>query len=80
MVDKLDRHRYKKLKRLMKRIEAKATELKLDTESNRILSLDTANSIYQQCMEAVEVPETKAKNRKRRRGDLTWDTVADLLK
>jgi hypothetical protein len=80
MVYKKDRDRFKKLKGLMSCIEKKAEELKLDLGANRVLSLMEANTIYTLCMTAVEVPATTLKNRKRRRGDLTWDRVNDILR
>eukprot|EP00644_Phytophthora_capsici_P006757 jgi/Phyca11/103632/e_gw1.8.420.1 len=71
------RKRLCELRFLIRKIELKASENRLSTTN---ISFSTAADLFQQCKESIELPASTESNRKRRRGQLVWVSVATLLR
>ena len=61
----------------MRKIENQSKEVGLYKSNPTIME---AIEIYNRCKSAVELKQTTSKNRKRRRAQLVWITVADQLR
>jgi hypothetical protein len=71
------RKRLSDLRFLMQKLEARATELGIQTEN---VSMLDAASIFDQCKCAIAVDEETPRERRRRSAQLDWLTVANLLR
>ncbi|OWY92511.1 hypothetical protein PHMEG_00038456 [Phytophthora megakarya] len=71
------RIRLSDVKFLMKQVEATAKELDISVVK---LTFPGAVAVFQQCKAAIELPPETLNNRKRRRGQLVWPSVATILR
>ena len=76
----LDRNMQKRkceARKLMKRLEVRAEQFGI--EITRRPTLAEANAIFRRCESAIAVPEMTENQRQRRRGQLGWRRVHDIL-